>query len=193
MLTPQERARRTLEEAFRLSEEGRLQSAIQACQQAITLNPRSTSAHSLLGTLYERTGDRDGAIRSYEQVLTLSPGSTVERRRLNELMGVSAPPTEIGISPRTTRMAVTGGFVVVALILVGAIIFTTQQPGPQGRGPRARVGRAAQAPQPRAGAAGVAPARLVTCRTAATGLTRGGATRGPSEARCRCAREVCPR
>ncbi len=143
VLTPEERSRRLLEDAFRLSEEGRLQSAVHACQQAISINPTSTSAHSLLGTLYERVGDRDGAIREYEQVLTLSPGSTVERRRLNELMGVAAAPERVAISPRTARMAATGGFVVVALILLGAIIFTTQQPRPAARDRAAR--RAARA------------------------------------------------
>ncbi|MFB3881987.1 MAG: tetratricopeptide repeat protein [Armatimonadota bacterium] len=130
ILTPEERSRRLLEDGFRLAEEGRLQSAIQACQQAIAMNPTSTSAHSLLGTLYERVGDRDGAIREYEQVLTLSPGSTVERRRLNELMGVAAAAEPAVITPRTARMAITGGFVVVALVLVAAIIFTSQRPQP---------------------------------------------------------------
>ncbi len=130
ILTPEERSRRLLEDAFRLAEEGRLQGAIQACQQAISLNPTSTSAHSLLGTLFERVGDRDGAIREYEQVLTLSPGSTVERRRLNELMGVAAAPERIPIAPRTARMALTGGIVVIAFALVAAIIFTTQRPQP---------------------------------------------------------------
>ena len=149
ILTPDERSRRLLEDAFRLAEEGRLQSAIQACQQAIAMNPTSTSAHSLLGTLYERVGDRDGAIREYEQVLTLSPGSTVERRRLNELMGVAAAAEQAVITPRTARMAITGGFVVVALVLVAAIIFTSQRPQPARQpvlhGP-GQAGQIAQAP-----------------------------------------------
>jgi len=151
VLTPEERSRRLLEDGFRLAEEGRLQSAIQACQQAIALNPASSSAHSLLGTLYERVGDRDGAIREYEQVLTLSPGSTVERRRLNELMGVAAAPEQIAITPRTARMVFTGGFVVLALVLVGAIIFTTQQPRQAGQSALrrpAQAGRVAQAGAP---------------------------------------------
>jgi tetratricopeptide (TPR) repeat protein len=135
-LTPEERARRLLEQAFRLSEEGRVLAAIEACQEAAALNPSSTSAHSLLGTLYERQGDRDNAIRAYEQVLALSPGSTAERRRLNELMGVPAAREGIEVSPRTARLAVTGGFVVVALVLVGAILLTLQQgptPSPERR------------------------------------------------------------
>ena len=134
----EDQARRLLEEAFRLSEVGQLQQSIQACQRAITLNPTSTSAHSLLGTLFERVGDRDGAIREYEQVLTLSPGSTAERRRLNELMGVPAAPEAVAVSPRTARLAVTGGFVAVALVLAGAIVFTTQHGEPPPRQRRAR-------------------------------------------------------
>ena len=147
ILTPDERSRRLLEDAFRLAEEGRLQSAIQACQQAIAMNPSSTSAHSLLGTLYERVGDRDGAIREYEQVLTLSPGSTVERRRLNELMGVAAAAEQAVITPRTARMAITGGFVVVALVLVAAIIFTSQRPQPARQPVLHRPGQAEQLAQ----------------------------------------------
>jgi tetratricopeptide (TPR) repeat protein len=128
-MTIEDRARRLLEEAFRLSEEGRVLAAIQTCQQAVATNPNSTSAHSLLGTLYERQGDRENAIREYEQVLTLSPGSTVERRRLNELMGVPAAREAAGgISPRTARLAVTGSAAVVALVLIGAIVMTLQQP-----------------------------------------------------------------
>jgi tetratricopeptide (TPR) repeat protein len=147
ILTPDERSRRLLEDAFRLAEEGRLQSAIQACQQAIAMNPSSTSAHSLLGTLYERVGDRDGAIREYEQVLTLSPGSTVERRRLNELMGVAAAAEQAVITPRTARMAITGGFLVVALVLVAAIIFTSQRPQPARQPVLHRPGQAEQLAQ----------------------------------------------
>ena len=181
MLTPEERSRRLLEDAFRLSEEGKLQSAVHACQQAIALNPTSTSAHSLLGTLFERAGDRDGAIREYEQVLTLSPGSTVERRRLNELMGVAAAAEHVAVSPRTARMAATGGFVVVALVLVGAIIFTTQQPQPGARDRAARrtaravgqevapsVAAASELPPPRLlGSGRVRPPRFVPPRGAA--------------------------
>ena len=127
-VTAEDRARRLLEEAFRLSEEGKVLAAIQACQQAVAINPNSTSAHSLLGTLYERQGDRDNAIREYEQVLTLSPGSTVERRRLNELMGIpAAREAVLGVSPRTARLAVSGAALVVALVLIAAVVLTTQE------------------------------------------------------------------
>lgn len=129
-MSAEERARRLLEEAFRLSEEGRVLAAIQVCQQAVAINPSSTSAHSLLGTLYERQGDRESAIRAYEQVLTLSPGSTVERRRLNELMGVPAAREAAGISPHTARLAVTGGALVVVVVLAAAILLSLR-PAPE--------------------------------------------------------------
>ena len=139
--TPEQRAQRLLEEAFRLSEESRILGAVQACQQALTINPNSVSAHSLLGTLYERQGDRDAAIREYEQVLTLSPESTVERRRLNELMGVPTAGVGVRISVRTARLALTSAALVVAVVLVVAILFYTQQ-GPSKPG-RPRAPRAA--------------------------------------------------
>jgi tetratricopeptide (TPR) repeat protein len=163
--TAEERGSRLLEDAFRYSEEGRVLAAIEACQEAIALNPNSTSAHSLLGTLYERQGDRDRAIREYEQVLALSPGSTAERRRLNELMGVPSAHEGIEVSPRTARLAVTGGFVVVALVLVGAILLTTQQTPrlPQAQRERARPPMVATGPPPAEPATMVpAPGRRLT-------------------------------
>ena len=129
-LTSEQRAQRLLEEAFRLSEQGRVLAAIQTCQQALSLTPNSTSAHSLLGTLYQRQGDRDRAIREYEQVLTLSPESTVERRLLNELMGVPTAARPVLVSPRTARVAVTGASVAVALLVIAAVLLTRSNPAP---------------------------------------------------------------
>ncbi len=160
--SPEERARRLLEDGFRFSEAGRLQQAIEACQQAISFNPASTSAHSLLGTLFERVGDREGAIRAYEQVLTLSPGSTVERRRLNELMGVPAAPEPVAVSPRAAQMALTGAIVVV--VAVAAILYTSHQAPStrrEARGPgAAQLARRGETPGPTALSA-TAPPRFV--------------------------------
>jgi len=160
--SPEERARRLLEDGFRFSEAGRLQQAIEACQQAISFNPASTSAHSLLGTLFERVGDREGAIRAYEQVLTLSPGSTVERRRLNELMGVPAAPEPVAVSPRAAQMALTGAIVVV--VAVAAILYTSHQAPStrrEARGPgAAQLARRGETPGPTTPSA-TAPPRFV--------------------------------
>jgi tetratricopeptide (TPR) repeat protein len=144
-LSPEQRAQRLLEEAFALSEKGRLLAAIQTCQQAVAINPRSTSAHSLLGTLYERQGDRDRAIRAYEQVLALSPESTVERRRLNELMGVPTTRGTVPVPLRTARLAVGGGIAI--LLLAAFAIFLTTRSGPTSAFPPAQpaAGPAAEA------------------------------------------------
>ena len=142
--TPEQRAQRLLEEAFRLSEESRVIAAIQACQQAVTVNPNSVSAHSLLATLYERQGDREAAIREYEQVLTLSPESTVERRRLNELMGLPTAREGVRVSIRTVQFAIAGGAGVVALVLLVAILFYTQQGPSRPAGPKLPPGTLAR-------------------------------------------------
>ncbi|NIM05824.1 MAG: tetratricopeptide repeat protein [Armatimonadetes bacterium] len=126
-------ADRILTEAFAHSEQGRLTEAVRLAEQALTYNPNSTTAHSLLGTLYERLGNRDAAIREYQTVLSLSPGSTADRQRLNELLGVPAapaprPPAAIPI-PRAVpkaagrpNTAYIGGFAFLAVVLVGGTI-----------------------------------------------------------------------
>jgi tetratricopeptide (TPR) repeat protein len=145
-VAPEQRAQRLLEEAFRQAEQGRTLAAIQTCQQAIAINPNSTSAHSLLGTLYERQGDREKAIREYEQVLGLSPDSTVERRRLNELMGVPAAREGVSVSPRVARLVVTGAFAVVIVVVGVAVLLTTSRSGPRETAGAARGWRATASP-----------------------------------------------
>jgi tetratricopeptide (TPR) repeat protein len=130
----QERVKRWLEEAFRLSEEGKVLAAIEACQQAVAAAPNSTSAHSLLGTLFERQGEREKAIREYETVLSLSPGSTADRRRLNELLGVPAAREEAAaVTPRRVRLVIAGSFGGAVLLLLIAIIAVVVRPGSVGR------------------------------------------------------------
>ncbi len=135
--SPEQRAQRLLEEAFRLSEQGRVLAAIQTCQQVVAINPNSTSAHSLLGTLYERQGDREKAIRAYEQVLSLSPDSNVERRRLNELMGVPTAREGVTVSPRTARLVLTGSALLVVIIVGITMVLTGSGRGPDRTAPGA--------------------------------------------------------
>jgi tetratricopeptide (TPR) repeat protein len=96
--TDDERSRQFLEEAFRLSDEGKLGQAITNCKRAIEANPRSTSAYSLLGILYERLGRRELAIQAYEAVLRLSPDSTADRESLEQLLSrPELPPLEVAV------------------------------------------------------------------------------------------------
>lgn len=76
-----------LERAYRLRKENNLEGAIALCQEILRLRSDGTSAHSLLGQLYEQQGDREAAIREYERVLYLNPGSIADRVKLDELRG----------------------------------------------------------------------------------------------------------
>lgn len=123
------RADRLLTEAFGLSDEGRLTDAVRVALQAVTINPDSTTAHSLLGTLYERLGNREAAIREYQTVLSLSPGSTADRQRLNELLGLpttTETPQAAVRRPVTERrpdlLYVGGGGAVILLVIIAIIV-----------------------------------------------------------------------
>lgn len=56
-------------------EKGRLEIALEKLQRAIQLDPRSASAYTMLGVLYERINDPIQAERHYRQAVTIDPGS----------------------------------------------------------------------------------------------------------------------
>jgi hypothetical protein len=80
-----EKLTRLLDMAFWHNQAGNQEAAITACEAALALNPSSTTAHSLLGTLYEKTGDDDKAIRHFESVLALNPESQADAAKLEQL------------------------------------------------------------------------------------------------------------
>jgi len=90
--TDEKRARELVEEGFRLSDEGKLAQAITAAKRAVAANPDSTSAYSLLGILYERSGQRELAMQAYEAALRLSLESAADRKSLRQLITPPAPP-----------------------------------------------------------------------------------------------------
>ena len=92
-----EQLTRLLDMAFWHNQAGNREAAITACEAALALNPSSTTAHSLLGTLYEKTGDNDRAIRHFESVLALNPESQADAEKLDQLrrgvhVQAAAPP-----------------------------------------------------------------------------------------------------
>ncbi len=92
-----EKLTRLLDMAFWHNQAGNQDAAIIACEAALALNPNSTTAHSLLGTLYEKTGDDDKAIRHFESVLALNPDSPADAAKLDQLrrgvhVRAAAPP-----------------------------------------------------------------------------------------------------
>lgn len=80
-----------LERAYRLRKSGELSAAVRLCEEALHLNPESTSVHSLLGQIHEQMGNRGDAIHEYERVLLLNPGSIADRVKLDELRGDGLP------------------------------------------------------------------------------------------------------
>lgn len=112
-----EMAERLLDQAFQYSDEGRLEEAVSAAEQAVAANPNSTSAHSLLGILYERAGQRQKAIAEYERALALSPRSTADREALRQLI---AAPGARG-RPAVVRGAIFAAFMLACGLLIAGI------------------------------------------------------------------------
>lgn len=81
----QERLTKLLDMAFWHNDVGNLDSAILACEAALTINPSSTTAHSLLASLYEKKGNDERALEHLEAVLTLNPDSTADMAKMDQL------------------------------------------------------------------------------------------------------------
>ena len=129
-----------LERAYRQRKENDLPRAIALCEDALKISPDSTTGHSLLGQLYEATGDRDQAIRQYERVLELNPGSIADRVKLDQLRGGTTPMPAGSGKPRITMVDHDGSripssvFIAVGLalilILLGGMLALQFRPHP---------------------------------------------------------------
>ena len=80
-----DRLTRLLDMAFWHNEAGNIAAAITASEAALAINPNSTTAHSLLGSLYEKKGDDAQAIHHFEAVLALNPDSAADASKLDQL------------------------------------------------------------------------------------------------------------
>src|SRR5579872_1714723 len=88
-----------LELAYRRRKDGDLDASIALCNEVVGIRPESTTAHGLLGQLYEQTGDREKAVAQYEKVLKLNPGSIADRVKLDDLReGRAAAPRRAPLS-----------------------------------------------------------------------------------------------
>ena len=81
----QDRLAKMLDMAFWHNESGNLEAAVLACESALVLNPNSTTAHSLLGTLREKQGRDQEAIEQFEAVLAINPDSAADAAKLDNL------------------------------------------------------------------------------------------------------------
>lgn len=116
----QEKIQQLLDEALTHESEGRLHEAALACEGVLVLDPANTSAHSLLGLIYEKQGDLEKAVAEYEKVVALNPDSVADRAKLEELrrrlrMPAPKPPQE---EPNQLPLLI-GIFVTVGLFVLG--------------------------------------------------------------------------
>lgn len=80
-----DRLTRLLDMAFWHNEAGNVAAAITASEAALAINPNSTTAHSLLGSLYEKKGENAQAIHHFEAVLALNPDSAADAAKLDQI------------------------------------------------------------------------------------------------------------
>ncbi len=93
--------------AYRESEAGHLDQAIEACSGALAINDANAAIHALLGSLYERKGDLARAIFEYERAVSLNPGSLDDRRKLEQLRMQLLAPIHVASPPAAPRIKVT--------------------------------------------------------------------------------------
>ncbi len=102
---------RLLDMAFWHNEAGNRDAAITAAEAALAINPNSTTAHSLLGTLYEKRGDDARAIEHFEAVLLLNPDSAADAAKLDQLRrgvhvkAVTPPAAHVWLPPGLVRLS----------------------------------------------------------------------------------------
>ncbi len=110
----QERLAKLLDMAFWHNEAGNADAAVLACEAALAIHPHSTTAHSLLGTLYEKRGDDSKAIHHFEAVVSLNPDSAADAAKLDQVRrgvhvkAAAPPPAYKWIPPALARLSVAG-------------------------------------------------------------------------------------
>ncbi len=158
---PEEKVDRLLAAAFKARKAGEMEAAIAACEEAIAIRPESTSAHSLLGILYERQGEREKAVAQFERVLELNPGSIADREKLEQLKDstTSLTPRKIisnhhapsaGKAPRPWLPVAVAAAVFIIVLLAGSWAMLGHSVRPtraSGGAPLPRPVSIAQAPQ----------------------------------------------
>ena len=141
LLPEEEQVTELLERAYGLRKAADYTAAIALCEEALRLRPESTSAHSLLGQIFEATGERERAIRQYERVLQLNPGSIADRVKLDELRAESLPIPHNPVQPHIvmTRPMAEGSVwrsvsttIIAAgiLVLLGGVLALQLRPRP---------------------------------------------------------------
>ena len=91
----QERLTQFLDMAFWHTEAGNTDAAVRACNAALAIQPHSTTAHSLLGSLYEKKGDDTQAIAAFRAGPGPQPGQRGRPRQTGQIRnGVHTQPVK---------------------------------------------------------------------------------------------------
>jgi len=131
---PPRTLRALLERAHELAEADDLDGAMDMCRRAVIMEPRSRTAHALLGLLYEKKGHTKFAIREYKVVLEIDPRSAAERAKLEMLLAQekeetdSFRPLPLSSFWSRWRIAVIVGAAALAFGVVAIIVHFAGQP-----------------------------------------------------------------
>lgn len=138
----QEKIQQLLNDALTHEAEERLHEAILACEGVLVLDPANTSAHSLLGLIYEKQGELQKAVAEYEKVVALNPDSIADCAKLEELRRRLHMPTPHVPREKPNQLPLLIGiFVAVGLFVLGLAALNYQgrpereQPKPQPTAP----------------------------------------------------------
>jgi len=124
----QEKIQQLLDEALTHESEGRWQEAILACEGVLVLDPANTSAHSLLGLIYEKQGELHKAVAEYEKVVALNPDSVADRAKLEELRRrLRMPAPKLPRKEPHQLPLLIGIFITVGLFVLGLAALNYQE------------------------------------------------------------------
>jgi tetratricopeptide (TPR) repeat protein len=106
----QARLTKLLDMAFWHNQAGNIDAAVLACEAALAIHPNSTTAHSLLGSLYEKKDNDAKAIEHFEAVVRLNPDSAADAAKLDQVRrgvhvkAVQPPPAYKWLPPALVSM-----------------------------------------------------------------------------------------
>ncbi len=147
-------AARLLDQAFDLYDDGQLDDARGCCMACLALDPTGTTAHSLLGMIYERQGKTAQAVQEYQLVLQMNPNSVADATKLDALLNVGdtrkgaarSRPAAVAIGSR--RVPGVAGAAAAAVVLVVGLWVTMRAVDQSNASARRVSARETRAPEP---------------------------------------------
>lgn len=120
--------KRVLDDAFRAFEQGDDDRARRLCREALAIDPQSSTAHSLMGLIYEREGLAAEAADEYTRVIDRNPESHAERLTLERLRHRAGAGVLLG--PPWLLYLCAGAFAAVVglSVLFGIVKLVSHQP-----------------------------------------------------------------